>query len=80
MNRIDELIAELCPEGVGLRDVGNVVEVVPTAKGVKRQDYASGSLFPIVDQGQSLVAGYTDDESILLKKSEYIVFGTTHGL
>jgi type I restriction enzyme, S subunit len=75
LSRIGDLIAELCPHGVAYSRVGDVTAVVPTARGIKRQDYALGTIVPIVDQGQSLIAGYTDDSSLALPKGEYIVFG-----
>ncbi len=32
-------------------------------------------MIPIIDQGLSVVAGYTDDQSLALPESEYVVFG-----
>ena len=75
MSRIDDLIAEHCPDGVEFAPVGDAVEVVATARGVQRSQYGEGTLIPIVDQGQALIAGYTDDSSVALANGEYIVFG-----
>lgn len=75
MSRLDDLIIEYCPNGVEYRTVGDAVNVVSTAKGIQRSNYGQGSIIPIVDQGQSLVAGFTDDESLALPEAEYIVFG-----
>ena len=42
----------------------------------KQGDYATMGAYPIVDQGQSLVGGYTDDPASLCKTEEpVIVFG-----
>ncbi len=30
---------------------------------VKEKDYSKSGLFPIIDQGQSFIAGYTDDKN-----------------
>jgi type I restriction enzyme S subunit len=75
MSRIDESIAQLCPGGVRYHTVKDATNVVATARGVKREDYARGSTIPIVDQGQQHIVGYTDDDSIALPADKYIVFG-----
>ncbi len=75
MSRIDDLIAELCPDGVPYIRVEEAFDVLATPRGVKRSDYSLGTTIPIVDQGQSLVAGYTDDESRKIAEGQYVVFG-----
>ena len=75
MSRIDRLIRALCPDGVDFRLLGAAVSVVPTPRGILREHYSWGSLIPIVDQGQALIAGYTDDRSLALDAGEVIVFG-----
>ncbi|MDD3875567.1 MAG: restriction endonuclease subunit S [Bacteroidales bacterium] len=43
---------------------------------VKKEDYKTTGKFPIVDQGQSFIGGYTDDEKIVVKENlPVIVFG-----
>jgi len=75
MSRIDELVAELCPEGVGFHRVGDTVITVSAPRGIKRENYGDGSLIPIIDQGQSKIAGYTDDKAASLPPDDYVVFG-----
>lgn len=75
MNRIDELISELAPQGAQYRRVGDVFETVATPRGIKRSDYSLGKTIPIVDQGQSLIAGYTDNGSLKIGEGPYVVFG-----
>jgi type I restriction enzyme S subunit len=75
VSRIDDLIQELCPLGVEYRTVGQVMSTVSTGRGIKRDKYDAGERFPIVDQGQALIAGYTDDESLLVPAGEFVVFG-----
>lgn len=75
MSRVDELIAELCPDGVEYARIGELFEVVPTPRGVKRNVYADGSLIPIIDQGQGLIVGYTNDRRLAIPVGEYVVFG-----
>ncbi|MGP9604979.1 restriction endonuclease subunit S [Brachybacterium sp. AOP42-E1-35] len=75
MSRIDDLIAAVAPQGVPYRRVGDVFETVATPRGIKRSDYSLGKVIPIVDQGQSLIAGYTDDDSLKIVEGPYVVFG-----
>lgn len=40
------------------------------------RDYKDSGRFPVVDQGQEAIAGWTDDESLVLSKGlPYVVFG-----
>ena len=75
MSRFDDLVQRLCPAGVRHPFVGEAMYVVATAKGVQRNAFADGTQFPIIDQGQRMIAGYTDDESILVPNGEYVIFG-----
>ena len=34
---------------------------------VQKGDYVSSGQYPIIDQGQDFIGGYTDDESCLVK-------------
>ena len=77
MSHIEDLIEELCPNGVEYRPLGQVVEVLPTPRGIARSEYSAGSSYPIVDQGQGQgdIVGYTDDFRRVLPGGEHIVFG-----
>jgi len=45
-------------------------------KKVKKEDYQSSGKFPIIDQGQTYIGGYTDNESLITKENlPVIVFG-----
>lgn len=75
MSRIDALLREYCPTGVKYSTIADALTVVATPRGVKRGDYASGAKIAIVDQGQKSIAGYTDDDSLLVPHGDYVVFG-----
>lgn len=45
--------------------VGNLLLKSKRQKKVKRSEYLDRGLYPIIDQGDDLVGGYTDDESYL---------------
>lgn len=50
--------------------------VLPSKKyQVQKQEYLEKGLVPVVDQGQKLIIGYTDDESKKFNKNKVIVFG-----
>lgn len=74
MSRLDDLIAELCPDGVPFDYVENLCLTLSPAIKIKSNDYLSEGLYPIIDQGQELIGGYTNRRNIF-PKDEYIIFG-----
>lgn len=58
-----------------LQPLGKLLISVRVPKGVKRGAYGDGSAIPIVDQGKSAIAGFTDDDSFRVPAGEHIVFG-----
>ena len=75
MSRLRELIDELCPDGVEYKALKECCTVRRTPKGILRSKYGEGTRFPIVDQGKGLIAGYTDNESLILDFGDCVVFG-----
>jgi type I restriction enzyme S subunit len=51
-----------------------VINVTATSK-LKREAYREVGKTPIIDQGVTFIAGYTDEEIKALPKGEYIIFG-----
>jgi type I restriction system specificity protein len=74
MSRLDELIKELCPNGVEYKELGEVCIIVTSPLKLKKADYKIEGKIPIIDQGEEYVAGYTDLKKYL-PKDEYILFG-----
>lgn len=74
MSRLDELIAELCPDGVEHKCVSAVCKVVSPKVKIKSHNYLDAGNYPVVDQGQAFISGYTNEEGAF-EKGEYIVFG-----
>lgn len=57
-------------------ELGRVVTTVTPAKKLQSKDYQATGRFPIVDQGQSRIAGWTNDETSLVSKAlPVVVFG-----
>lgn len=50
MSKIDDLIKELCPEGVEFKRLGEICEI-KTGAGVTRKDVVEEGLFPIISGG-----------------------------
>ncbi len=62
MSRLDELIKELCPDGVNYHKIGDLAEYEqPTKYIVKSIDYDDSFLIPVLTAGQSFILGYTDE-------------------
>ncbi|GAB3085098.1 restriction endonuclease subunit S [Corynebacterium aquatimens] len=77
MSRIEQLIQELCPDGVEQASVNETFTLVKTPKGLPRSFYQEKGTFPVVDQGKGLIAAYSDlesdDDRVL--DDEFILFG-----
>lgn len=49
---------------------------IPADKKIKRKDYISNGILPIIDQGQDIIGGYTNDQSKTIECTKpVIVFG-----
>ncbi|AZZ98797.1 restriction endonuclease subunit S [Pseudoalteromonas sp. R3] len=50
--------------------------ISPGGKKLKKTEMSEEGLYPVVDQGQEFISGYTNDESVLIKiPNDVIVFG-----
>lgn len=50
MSRLNELIRELCPDGVEFKKLGVICEI-KTGKGITKADAINGGPFPIISGG-----------------------------
>ena len=80
LNKIDELIKELCPEGVEFKSIQKLLDektiatVIPPKKLTKKYYQDIGKV-PIIDQGQNFIVAYTNDENVIVEKAQYVIFG-----
>lgn len=80
MTKLDELIEELCPEGVEWKTLDLLVEnktvkiVTPTFK-IKRNDYKQIGETPIISQEIEYISGYCDLHDSNILKRNYVCFG-----
>ena len=74
MSKLDELIAELCPEGVVYKAIDELAKTLSPQVKIKSHDYLDCGQYPVIDQGQDFIGGYTNDNRVF-PKGEYIIFG-----
>lgn len=62
MSKLDELIRELCPNGVEYKRIGELAEYEqPTKYIVKSTDYSDNFEIPVLTAGQTFILGYTNE-------------------
>ena len=63
MSRLEELIQELCPDGVEYKKIGTVIDYEQPSKYiVKSTDYNDDFDLPVLTAGQSFILGYTNEK------------------
>ena len=75
MNKIEELIKQLCPDGVEWKKLGDIVDTIVPPKKLKTIEYQNSGEYIIIDQGQNYIIGYTDDIDAILPLGEYVLYG-----
>lgn len=62
MSRIDQLIAEHCPTGLGFKELGELLDYEQPGKYlVESIAYDDGYTTPVLTAGQTFILGYTDE-------------------
>lgn len=74
MKNINDLIKKLCPEGVEFSEIDSLCKTVSAKIKVKSLDYMKSGKYPIIDQSQNFISGYTNENSPF-PTDEYVVFG-----
>lgn len=72
---IENMSESLCPDGVEYSPIKTVCTVLTAPKKLKTNAYQEEGEYPIIDQGQKLIVGYTDDEDAVIEAGEYVIFG-----
>lgn len=57
------------------KTIGNSCKTVSPPKKLEKDLYCSEGHYPIIDQGQKDIIGYTDDTSAILPQGKYVLFG-----
>ena len=74
MTNILELLKNEKVEWKKLGEIKEITVVTPKTK-LKKIDYKPEGKYPIIDQGQEFIVGYTNEESVLFDLNEYVIFG-----
>ena len=56
------------------KKLGEVCKTITPPKKLEKELYGVNGAFPIIDQGQKDIVGYTNDETSLVPNDEYILF------
>ena len=75
MTHIEQLIQAMCPNGVEFKTLGEVCIVKTAPMKLDKKEYQEEGLYPIVDQGQKYIVGYTDNAKALVPADDYVIFG-----
>ena len=77
-SKIEKLIAELCPNAVEFKELGEVLDYEqPTKYIVKSTEYDNVHKTPVLTAGQSFILGYTNESDGIYrasKESPVIIF------
>lgn len=74
MNKIETLIKELCPNGVEWNSINNYTRSITSPKKLQKNQYEMSGQIPIIDQGATFIAGFSNINEYL-PHGEYVIFG-----
>ena len=72
MKNIERLLQSLCPEGVVYKAIDELAKTLSPQVKIKSHDYLDCGQYPVIDQGQDFIGGYTNDNRVF-PKGEYII-------
>ena len=75
MSKLERLIQQYCPDGVEWKRIEELCKTKTPPCKLKTNEYQEYGVYPIIDQGQKPIAGYTDNEDALVDDGEYILYG-----
>ena len=71
MSRIEEMIRELCPNGVEYKKLGDILNYEhPTKYIVKSTEYDNSYSIPVLTAGQTFILGYTNEDEGIYEASK----------
>lgn len=77
MNRVDEIIQELCPEGVAHKELGEVLGIVEgSSRKIVKSKIQENGAYPVYTQGANQKPdGYSDDKDAVINDTPLILYG-----
>jgi len=72
----NEVLKRNIPEGWNNGIVQDIIDKVPSSNRVPTKEFKDTGEYPIIDQSQDFICGYTDDESTVIKpETAHVIFG-----
>ena len=71
----NEKLKQAIPEGWNVDVIGNILDKYPSTKRYKTKEYLSIGQYPIVDQGDAYIVGFTNETDNLLSRYPAVLFG-----
>ena len=71
----NEKLKREIPEGWYSLPISNVLDKYPTTKRYETKEYLSVGKYPIIDQGDSYIVGFTNEDDNLLTRHPAVLFG-----
>ena len=63
------------PKGWSVEAIGSILDKYPTTKRYETKEYLSQGKYPIVDQGDAYIVGFTNEDDNLLTRHPAVLFG-----
>lgn len=63
------------PANWEVKKLGEILDKVPATTKIETKLYQQSGKYPIIDQSTNFIAGYTDDESAVIRKTPAVFFG-----
>ena len=71
----NEKLKREIPEGWSVDAIGNILDKYPSTKRYETKEYLSQGKYPIVDQGDAYIVGFTNEDDNLLTRYPAVLFG-----
>ena len=71
----NEKLKRKIPKGWNVSQIGEILDKYPSTKRFDTSEYLNRGQYPIIDQGESYIVGFTNEEENVLFKIPAIVFG-----
>ncbi len=72
--KLEQLLREHCPDGVEYKTVEDVSSTLSPKIKIKSTNYLPSGKYPVIDQGQDFIGGYTNLEDVF-PCGKYVIFG-----
>ena len=71
----NEKLKREIPEGWEVLTIGSILDKYPITKKFETKEYMKEGLYPIIDQGDLYIVGYTNDKENVLTRFPAVLFG-----